>query len=367
MLRDTWFEINLAAVERNTKRLAEISGKKLIAVVKANAYGCGDIQIAEACRRGGAAMFAVSSLDEGVMLRKQGITEEILVLGTAKAEDIAEAKRYDISLAAYSLRWVKEIQAYDPAGLRVHLKADTGMSRIGFRDIGEMQTAKKLLLESGCQLDGIFTHFACADTDKEMTKRQYERFEKAVKELGHPFRWIHCENSDASVSLFDPVSNAARIGISLYGINAYVKDLEIPVALYSRISLVKTLPPGVTVGYGAAYTTQDDEIIATVPIGYADGLERRNAGRSLYVDGMYAPFAGRICMDQCMIKLPEYRPEGTLAEIFGPHISIEQMAEELDTIPHELMCIINDRVTRVYTYDGEPVSETNLRQRAAGE
>jgi len=367
MYRNTWFEINLAAIERNTERIKKMSGKRFIAVVKANAYGCGDRQIAEACRRGGADMFAVSSLDEAIMLRKQGIEEEILVLGTADAEDIPAAIEYNISLAAFSLVWVRKVCAGQPAGLKVHLKVDTGMSRIGFLDLEELAEAKDLLLQSGCLLEGIFTHFACADTDKDMTERQFRRFKEAVEKMDYPFPWIHCENSDAAVSLFDPLSNAVRIGISLYGINAYVPDLEQPVALYSRISLVKTLPAGTTIGYGATYTTQGNEIIATVPIGYADGLERRNAGRSVYVDGLLVPFAGRICMDQCMIRLPEYRPEGTLVEIFGPHISIEKMAAELGTIPHELMCIINDRVTRIYTMDGKPVEEYNLRHGAAGQ
>ena len=167
------------------------------------------------------------------------------------------------------------------------------------------------------------------------------------------------------MSLHDPLSNAVRIGISLYGLNAYVPDLEKPVALYSRISMVKTLPAGVTISYGATYTTSGEEIIATIPVGYADGLERRNAGRSVYVDGMKATIVGRICMDQCMIRLPEYRPEGTVAEIFGPHIPVDEMAAEIDTLPHEIMCIVNDRVTRVYTNDGEPLRRYNLRQDAA--
>ena len=363
--RDTWLEVNLAAVERNTKRIKEMSGKKFIAVIKANAYGCGDKEIAGACRRGGADMFAVSSMDEAVMLRREGIQEGILVLGSSRMIDAVDARRYGISLAAYSLKWVKDIVKTDPKGLKVHLKVDTGMSRIGFRDLDELEEAKQILLEAGCELEGIFTHFACADTDPEMTRRQYEAFAAAVKHLDYPFPWIHCENSDAAVSLHDPLSNAVRIGISLYGINAYVTDLEKPVALYSRISMVKTLPAGVTISYGATYTTSGEEIIATIPVGYADGLERRNAGRSVYVDGMKATIVGRICMDQCMIRLPEYRPEGTVAEIFGPHIPVDEMAAEIDTLPHEIMCIVNDRVTRVYTNDGEPLRRYNLRQDAA--
>ena len=183
MYRDTWLEVNLAAIERNTRRIKENTGKKFIAVIKANAYGCGDQAVAGACRSGGADMFAVSSMDEAVMLRREGIEDEILVLGSSRMNDAVDARRYNISLAAYSMKWVRDVVKTDPKGLKVHLKVDTGMSRIGFRDQEELEQAKKILLEAGCILDGIFTHFACADTDPEMTKRQYEAFEAAVKYL----------------------------------------------------------------------------------------------------------------------------------------------------------------------------------------
>ena len=361
MYRNTWMEVDLDAIAENVKRIRNICNKRIIAVLKADAYGCGDNYVAKAVLEAGAEMIAVSSLDEAFMLRNEGYDGEILILGATDPQDTKEMKDAGISACAYSMQWIKEVLKHDPAGLKVHLKVDTGMNRIGFKDIEELKEAYDLLADAGCAMEGIFTHFCCADTSKEFTQEQFGRFEEAVKALDHPFKWIHCDNSDATVFFKDDLSNACRLGVSMYGVSSYLDDLRHPVSLYSQVIMTKHVNKGETIGYGATYTAEGDEIIATIPIGYADGFIRANKGRSLWIDGQHAEVTGNVCMDQIMVRLEKDVPVGTPVEIFGPHISLEQMAEELHTIPYEIICLISGRVTRTYIWHGEYLTEENAR------
>lgn len=361
MHRKTWMEIDLDAVEANVRTAKERSGKKIIAVVKADGYGLGDLAVANAAVTAGAEMLAVSSCDEAMILRNKGYRGDVLILGHTDAEDLARMIKQKIAVPAYSTLWVKNAIEAGCRGLRVHIKVDTGMNRIGFKDNAEIRQAIHDLTEAGAEVEGIFTHFACADTDPEFTKVQFERFRRAVEEADHSFRWIHCDNSEATLSFKDDLSNACRFGIGMYGISDTYKGLKHAVSLWSEIFLVKQVPAGETIGYGATYRTEEPEWIATMPIGYADGLVRKNQGRTVYIDGEYAPIVGRVCMDQTMIKLPRPMAEGTKVELFGPHLSLEAMAEDLGTIPYEIICLISERVTRIYTRNGTQVDEFNGR------
>ena len=362
MFRKTWMEVNLDEIADNVRKIREISKKKFIAVLKADAYGCGDIQVCRAVEEAGADMVAVSSVDEVLMLRNEGYRGEMLVLGTADPSDIAALIEADAATAAYSMEWIEHVIQQNCKGLRVHLAIDSGMNRIGFKDEAEMRDALHRLEEAGCIIDGIFTHFACADEkDHVMTNHQFAVFEKLVKALDYPFRYIHCDNSDATLFHHDMLSNACRVGITLYGISSYTDELAHPISLYTTIYMCKHVPAGETIGYGATYTTEEDEIIATAAIGYADGFVRANQGRKVYVDGTYATVVGRVCMDQVMLKLDHEVPLGTTVEIFGPHVSLEEMAEELHTIPYEVICLISGRVTRKYIFHSEEKEEQNER------
>lgn len=361
MYRKTWLEINLDKIENNFKACAEICSKKMIAVIKADGYGCGDSFVAKAVIEAGAQMLAVSSLDEALMLRNEKYDGPILILGATDPIDCNTMIESNISAAAFSLDWVNKIIKQNPQGLKVHLKVDTGMNRIGFKNLVELKEAFEKLKNAGCVMEGIFTHFCCVDSNMQMTLTQYHTFEKAVKFLDYPFEWVHCDNSDATVSFKDDISNACRLGISLYGISSYKKDLEYPVSLYTTVSMVKTVPSLETIGYGATYQTNQDEIIATLPIGYADGFIRANSGRNVYVDGDYCKIVGRICMDQTMVKLEKKVDVNTIVEIFGEHINIEQMASDLNTIPYEILTLMSDRITRKYIWHNEKFEETNFK------
>ncbi len=350
-------EVDLDKVAENTRLLKKACGKRVIAVLKADGYGCGDCQVARAVIEGGADMLAVSSLDEAMMLRNEGFATEILILGATDKENVGVMIENNITAAAYSMDWVQALKDVDCQGLKVHLKVDTGMNRIGFREESEMAKARDILLQLGCRLEGIFTHFSCADFDLGFTKMQYDRFKHAVEALGGGFEWIHCDNSDAAVGFIDDYTNACRIGISLYGVSTYYKGLHYPISLHTRVVMVKHVHKGDKIGYGATYEASGDEIIATLPIGYADGFIRKNQGRRVYVDGQYGIVVGRVCMDQAMVRLEKEVEPGTLVEIFGAHIHLEDMAQELDTIPYEVICLISGRVTRNYTWHGEQEKE----------
>ena len=362
MYRNTWMEVDLDAIAENVRVTKEICGKKYIAVLKADAYGCGDQQVSNAVLEAGADMLAVSSLDEALMLRNEGYNGRILILGAVDASEAEILIENHISTAGYSKAWVDAVTANNCTGLQVHLAVDTGMNRIGFKDNASLREAFDSLKNAGCVMEGIVTHFCCSDNpDHLMTNQQFEKFASAVKLLDYPFEWIHCDNSDATIFFKDDLSNACRVGITLYGISPYKKDLKKAISLHTCVSMTKHVSKGETIGYGATYTADCDQIIATLPIGYADGFIRANQGRKVYVDGQMAEIVGRICMDQCMVKLEHDVAPGTEVEIFGDHIDLEDMASDLNTISYEIICLISGRVTRKYIWHGEEYGEDNPR------
>lgn len=362
MFRNTWLEINLDAIYENVKKTKEICGKKYIAVVKANAYGNGDLQVANTCLEAGADMLAVSSLDEAMILRNKGYNNKLLILGATNIEDLDTIIANNISTTAFSMEWVNKAIARGCKNLQIHLAVDTGMNRLGFKDIASLKLAFQSLKDAGCIMEGIFTHFYCSsDIDHRITNQQFELFKAAVQALNYPFEWIHCDNSDATIFFKDDISNACRVGITLYGLSPFTNEVKPAVSLYTQVFMTKQIHKGETIGYGALHTAQEDEFIATCPIGYADGFIRKNRGRKVYVDGEYAEVVGNVCMDQIMLKLPHEVPAGTTVEIFGEHIDIEEMAKELDTISYEIMCLISERVTRRYIRHGILKEEHNLR------
>ena len=361
MYRKTWLEIDLDSIKHNIKTIQQISNKNIIAVLKANAYGCGDVEVSKACIEAGAKMIAVSNIEEAIHLRLFHKNIPILIVGPIDDKDIPIIIDNDISISMYSLAFLKDIQDKDCTGLKVHLKIDTGMNRIGLDNIEDLTYAKNELLKMHCNIEGVFTHFSCADTDIDFTKKQYELFEELVDQLDYDFKWIHCSNSDASVFFDTPITNACRIGISLYGISTYCQDLKPVISMYTTIAQVKKVNKGEVIGYGATYQADEDIIVATLPIGYADGFTRDNQGRYVYIGDLPVQVIGRVCMDQCMVKLSDYFDPGTIIEIFGPHMPIENMAEELKTIPHEIMSLITPRVTRLYKENNQIIKEVNER------
>lgn len=364
--RDTWIQINLDHINTNIKTIQEYTQKEIFCVLKANAYSHGDIQIAREAKECGCPYVCVSSLDEAMALRNKGFDGNILILGYIRSHDIAVAITNNITVTAVSLAWIKEIceLTCDLTNLKLHLKIDTGMNRIGMKNINDITTGIQLLTNRNVHIEGIFTHYHSADSeDKSACIKQKNWFHHVLDTLDYPFQWIHSSNSDASLSFKDERSNAVRTGLAIYGIKGVECNIHLQpcLSLYSRISCIKKINPNESVGYGATYQSKKEEIIATIPIGYGDGFIRANQGRFVCINAHPYEIVGRVCMDQCMIKVDQMYPIGTKVEIIGDFIPVEQMAKELHTIPYEVLCILNDRIPKVFIKNGNFIETTNLR------
>ncbi|WP_042357643.1 alanine racemase [Bacillus rubiinfantis] len=374
--RDTWVEVDLDSISANVTAVKNHLPRNvdIIAVVKANAYGHGDVQVARAALEAGAVYLAVAFMDEAIALRKKGITAPILVLGASRPEDAGTAASLDITLTIFQKTWLERAQECfsKDARLRVHLKVDTGMGRIGVRSLEELTEIEQLLQQDQRFIfEGIFTHFATADElDTSYFQQQFTAFKEMVDGLSCKPKYVHCSNSAAAIRFKEAAFNAVRLGIAMYGLSPSLEmEREIPFPLHEAFSLktrvvhVKKLHKGDKVSYGATYESCGEEWIGTLPIGYADGWIRRLSGQEVLVGGVRVPIVGRICMDQCMVRLPEYVPIGTEVTLIGKqkgrNISINEIAAKLETINYEVPCIIASRVPRIYKRKGKTIDIKN--------
>ena len=364
--RGAWAEINLDAVAHNV-RVAKAHlkpGTKLCAVVKADAYGHGAVRVAQEAARNGADFMAVALLQEAVQLRDAGIDTPILVLG-AMLPDVADiVVHYDISHAVFD---EERLYALNEAALRqhkqakIHIKIDTGMHRIGVhvKDAGKF--AKLAASLPGIYIEGVFSHFATADADdKDYAAYQFARFQEALKRIeaeGIHIPIRHIANSAAITELEEYQLDMVRQGITLYGlhpahmIDCY-KDFEPVMTVKTQVAFVKTLPAGATIGYGRTFTTKRESVIATIPIGYADGVSRHLSNKGyMLINEEKAPIVGKVCMDQIMLDVTDI-PDVKVGDeviVFGGHeLPMELVAEWADTICYELVCAVSPRVPREY-------------------
>jgi alanine racemase len=374
--RDTWAEIDLDCISENITSVKTLlpDGVDIIAVVKANAYGHGDFQVSTVALDAGATYLAVAFMDEAIALRRKGIVAPILVLGATRAEDVQIAVDYNITITVFQTGWIQTAKGYLNGNekLPVHIKLDTGMGRIGIRTKGDLKIIEQMLKEDQCfHLEGIYTHFATADElDQTYFKQQLEKFRDLLSVLSVQPRYVHCSNSAASLRFADAYFNAVRLGIVMYGLTPSPEmEPEVPIALKEAFSLrsrlvhVKKLQMGDKVSYGSTYEAKGEEWIGTIPIGYADGWIRRLQGIEVIVDGKYVPIVGRICMDQCMVRLPGDVPIGTTVTLIGcdgEHFnSINNIAKRLETINYEVPCMIASRVPRLFKKGGQIVDLKN--------
>jgi alanine racemase len=374
--RDTWAEIDLDRVSYNVKGLKDHLPSKveIIAVVKANAYGHGDVQIAQTALAAGATYLAVAFLDEALSLRKKGVMAPILVLGASRPQDVGLASEQNVTLTVFQLDWFIKAQGYlsESQALKLHVKLDTGMGRIGIRENQELQILEKMInSDSRFELEGIFTHFSTADElAADYFYQQLAQFKEMVSLLKASPKYVHSSNSAASLRFKEANFNAVRMGISMYGLTPSLEiesQLPYPLreafSLHSKLVHVKRLQKGDKVSYGATYEAQDEEWIGTIPVGYADGWIRKLQGQEVLINGVRMPIVGRICMDQCMIKLPRDLPVGTTVTLIGEQgsevISINEIAKRAETINYEIPCIISNRVPRIYKQNGAVVDLYN--------
>lgn len=386
LLKRTWAEIDLVVLKQNYRAIAEqlSSGCRMMAVVKADAYGHGAVHVAKALVDAGAAWLGVSNLEEAIQLRRAGLTQPVLILSYTPPAETARLAEYDVTQTVISGDYARRLSlAAKAAGvtLRVHIKLDTGMSRVGFVYAQPERDASALdELEAACRLphlcaEGIFTHFASADEeDDRYTRQQYACFTDAIERLaarGITFAWRHCCNSAATLRHPEMHLDMVRPGIILYGLTPsewmqpYLQRLGLkPVmSILSGVSMVKTVPAGTPVSYGRIYQAPKPIRLATVPIGYADGYPRSFSNRAyMLVNGRQAPVVGRVCMDQCLLDVTDIEGVGedTPVTVMGQDgMSIDAFAALAGTINYEIVCGIGKRVPRVYVQDGCVVAKCN--------
>lgn len=382
MVKRTWAEISLNAIEHNYNviRNKVADDTKVCCVIKADGYGHGAVELSQIYEKLGADFFAVSNIDEGIEIRKSGSKLPIVILGytpVSEAENLAE---YDISQAVFSLEYAKELSekcVEEDCICKMHIKVDSGMSRIGFmcQEFPRDEYSIEEICEACClpnlEVEGLFTHFCVSDEDaegKEFTNKQYENFihvRDSLKKRGVDISVVHCSNSGAIEDYPETCCDMVRAGIILYGLAPSSKladrlNLVPAMTLKTVVAFVKEVQKGATISYGRTFTADRKMKIATVPIGYADGFIRQNAKDGyMMVNGKKAKIVGRICMDQTMLDVTDIEDVKTGDEVvvFGTgengEPTADSLAENTGTINYETVCLVGKRVPRIYIKDGK--------------
>ena len=373
LTKRTWVNINLNNIKHNFTQIKNYIGKdtKFLGVVKANAYGHGAIEVAKVLQEQKADYLAVACLDEAIELRNNDITLPILILGHTPAIYTKDLIDYNITQCVANLNKAKEysLEATKLSQtLKIHIKVDTGMSRLGFLVEGNYFDKGIANIIEACYLpnlqpEGIFTHFSVSDEydncSKEYTLKQFELFEKVINELNKNninFDIKHCCNTGATLTYKNMHLDMVRPGLLLYGYGDENKILNLKpcMSLMSRINTIKYFDEGIDISYGRHYKTSKRTRVATIGIGYADGLLRSLSNScSFYCKGHKLPQIGNICMDMCMLNVTDFDDVDIEDEvqIFGENNSLIELSNIANSIPYEFMCSISNRVKRIYIND----------------
>ena len=382
-----WAEIDLAAIAHNVQEVRRITKptSKVLAVVKANAYGHGAVEVSKAALANGASWLGVARISEAVALRQAGIAAPVLVLGYIPPEQSSEVVNNNLSQAVYSLEMAAALsrEAGKTGGkAKVHIKIDTGMGRIGiWSGPGAVKEIIAIAGTPRIEIEGLFTHFANADGDLEYTRLQLDKFMDTVNALrreGLEVPLLHAANSPALLAMPETHLDMVRAGIIIYGLSPTenirhsggtiiygpppADDLKLDrirlrpaMSLKARVAYVKKAPAGFNVSYGCTYTTSAPTTIATLPLGYADGYPRSlSANGEVLIKGQRRPVIGRVCMDQIMVDLGNDlevkmgEQAVLLGRQEGAEITANEIATKLNTINYEVVCMINWRVPRLY-------------------
>lgn len=380
--RNTWAEVSLDAISHNVRAFKKYIGNKqtkLMAVVKADGYGHGSIEVAKAAIEAGADYLAVALLDEALLLRQAGIHFPLLVLGYTGADGAEAAVEHDIALTVFTkseLKKVEQVAKQKKKQARIHLKIETGMNRIGLGNSAEVLDMVKAISPDYVKIEGAFTHFADADnTDVSYTRKQFKRFREIIQELeakGISIPIKHCCNTAGTIQFPEMHLDMVRVGIGLYGLYPS-EHLRKKITLLQAMSLktkpvlIKTVEAGEPISYGCTFIPKEKSMIATIPIGYADGFSRLLSNRGeVIAGGKRAPIVGRICMDQSMIDITHIQDIDVTdtITIFGEpsegYIYMGELADLIGTIHYEMACLIGKRVPRVYKKDGKVIKEKSL-------
>lgn len=381
MIRPVWAEIDLDAIKYNIDSIKRrVDTKELIAVVKADAYGHGALDVSKTLVENGATKLAVAVITEAMELRHGNINTPIMILGYTPLEFAADLINYDIEQTIFDLEYatkLSEIALNLGKKAKVHVALDTGMGRIGFLiNDNSLNEILKISSLKGLEVVGIFTHFATADeSDKNYSNKQYKKFtdfnEKLVSK-GVNISLKHVSNSGAIIDMPNTYLDGVRAGIVLYGyypsedVLKQNLDLKKAISIKTQVAHVKILDKNEYVSYGRKFKTERKSIIATLPIGYADGYSRALTGKAkVIINGKFAPVVGTICMDQCMIDVTDIGDVHVGDEIIvlgkdkDLKFDADDMAKAMGTINYEVLCMIKQRIPRVYIEDGKVKSIRN--------
>lgn len=363
-------EIDLDAISRNARAVRQAVGSKtkIMAVVKADGYGHGAVMSARAVDKTVDA-FAVATIEEAIELRENGIDKEILILGYILPDYYDFALKYDISLTVFTFEMAKALSdcaKQSGKTAKIHIAVDTGMGRIGFFPTEESaDEIKKISLLENLEIDGLFSHFATADeADKEYSRSQIEKYNALydmLKKRGVDIKLRHICNSAGTTELPECLMDMVRMGIIMYGL--YPSDevdksrisLEGAMSIKSSVVYIKTIKPGESVSYGRRYIAKRDTVVATIPVGYADGYPRQVSNKSrVLINGEYAPVIGNVCMDQMMVDVTDIKNVSVGDDVIlvgrqgNNEVTFEEIAALAGTINYEIICGIGKRVPRIY-------------------
>ena len=369
LLRDAWVEVNLNALEENARGLRRFipPNVDIMAIVKADAYGHGAITVIPILEAYGVSMVGVAAMDEAIQIRQAGLTIPILVIGAVPNWAVQVAAEYDVQLTVFSehhLESIRQAYARDGKPVNVHVKLDTGMTRIGIHPDEAPAFISQCQNDPAMHCEGVFTHLASVES-AETCRLQFERFQKVVQQLETPVKQLHFANTGGAVCFSEMHLDMVRIGKGFYG---YMPELSCSVdlklrpvmSLKARIAHRQVVPAGTGVSYSHLFVTSRESIIAVLPLGYADGVPRCMSNRmEVIVRGVRCPQVGRLTMDQIMIDITEV-PEATLGEtvtILGEEetpsgktsITLTDWSDFANTSEYELMCGLRVRLPKVYT------------------
>lgn len=388
-MQKSYLEVNLKAVENNLKKIKNIVGEKVnvAPVIKADAYGLGATKLKNILEKQNIKMCIVATIDEAIKLRRSGFKIDILTLNELLPYEAPKVVKYNLTVGLSDLEVAKkindEVEKYDENAknhnknlvngvnknnsklmhknrkINIHIEIDTGMGRVGINPKNALEFMKEISKLPNLNVEGIYTHFSSADSSKEYTEMQINLFNKTIEELkksGYEFKYIHSSASSGILNFKNAYFNMVRPGIVTYG---YMPDksmentlkLEPATKLISHIVFIKEVPKGTAISYGRTYIAKEKRTIATIPLGYADGVKRilSNRGR-VYINGKYAPIVGNVCMDNFMVDITGINARVGDEVILwdNENITVEEIADLCNTINYEIICTISKRVGRKY-------------------
>lgn len=352
--RKTWIEINLDNLDYNVKKIINSNDKYeyYFGVVKANAYSHGAIEVSKQLIKSGINYLSVSSLEEALEIRNEIKDIPILCLEPIDISYINIAKENNITITINSLEYGLQVLKNNINNLKIHIKIDTGMNRLGIKDKKELEILIENFNEKNIKIEGIFTHFATSDSDDNFYYKQIEKFLYLTNDINlNQFEIIHIDNSAAQLKFKKlPFVNGARLGISIYGINTTKKDIKLKqvLSLYSNIIQIKELESNEGFGYGLKFKAKTKSKIAIIPIGYADGIIRGNTGRYVQINNKKYKIVGTICMDMLAILIDDEVKLNDTVTLIGEGVTPHYIAQHLNTIEYEILCSLSDRILRIY-------------------